>query len=56
MAHLTYKILVAALVSAAVALTGNREWRERLYAGTYLFCCCAAATLAGSWAMYWIHG
>jgi hypothetical protein len=54
--HLTFTLLLAVLLSAAMALLGNRPLRERLYVATYLFLYCAAATLAGSWVMYLIHG
>jgi hypothetical protein len=54
--HLTYTLLVAVLLSAAMALLGNRSLRERLYAATYLWLCCAVTTLVGSWVMYLIHG
>ena len=56
MPHLTFTLLVAVLLSAAMALLGNRSVRERLYVATYLLLCCAATTLVGSWAMYLIHG
>ena len=56
MAHLTFTLLVAVLLSVAIAFLGNRPLRERLYAATYLFLCCAVTTLAGSWVMYLIHG
>jgi len=39
-----------------LALLGRRSPRERLYAATYTFLYCMAATVAGSWGMYWIHG
>jgi len=54
--HLAYTLLVAVLLSAAMALVGHRSLRERLYAATYLFLCCTAATLLGSWAMFLVHG
>ena len=56
MSHLTYTLLVAVLLSAVMALLGNRSLRERLCVAAYVFLCCAAATVAGSWGMYWIHG
>lgn len=56
MTHSLFTPLVAVLLSVVMALLGNRSLRERLYAATYLFLCCAAATVAGSWAMYLIHG
>ena len=56
MAHFTLTLLLALLLSVAMAFLGNRPVRERLYAATYLFLCCAVTTLAGSWMMYLIHG
>jgi hypothetical protein len=54
--HLTFTLLVAVLLSIVMALLGNRSPRERLYVATYVFLCCAAATVVGSWGMYLIHG
>ena len=56
MPHLEFTLLAAVLLSVGMALLGNRSPRERLYAATYIFLCCAAATVAGSWGMYLIHG
>jgi hypothetical protein len=56
MPHLEFTLLVAVLLSVAMALLGNRSLRERLCVATYIFLCCAAATLVGSWGMYLIHG
>ncbi|MGO9893941.1 MAG: hypothetical protein ACLPX8_06985 [Bryobacteraceae bacterium] len=56
MPHFTFTLLLALLLSAAMALLGNRSMRERLYAATYLFLCCAVTTLVGSWVMHLIHG
>jgi hypothetical protein len=56
MAHLLFTLLLAVLLSVAMAFLGNRPLRERLHAATYLFLCCAVTTLAGSWVMYLIHG
>ena len=56
MTHPMFTLLLAVVLSVVIALLGNRSLRERLYAATYLFLCCAAATVAGSWAMYLIHG
>jgi hypothetical protein len=39
-----------------MASLGKRSPRERLYAAMYTFFCCVAATVAGSWGMYLIHG
>ena len=56
MPHLTFTLLVAVVLSAALALLGNRSLLERLYATIYLLLCCAVTTLVGSWVMYLIHG
>ena len=47
MPHLEFTLLMAVLLSVAMALLGNRTLRERLYVATYLFLCCALATVAG---------
>jgi hypothetical protein len=54
--HLEFTLLAAVLLSAGMALLGNRPPRERLCVAAYVFLCCAAATVAGSWGMYLIHG
>jgi hypothetical protein len=54
--HPTFTLLMAVLLSVVMALLGKRSLRERLYAAIYLFLCFAAATVAGSWGMYLIHG
>jgi hypothetical protein len=56
MPHLTYTLLVASLLSVALSMLGNRSLRERLCAAIYLFLCFTFTTLAGSWAMFLIHG
>jgi hypothetical protein len=56
MPHLTYTLLTAVLLSAAMALIGNRSMSERLYAATYILLCCVVSTVVGSWIMYLIHG
>lgn len=56
MSHLTFTLLVAALLSLALALLGNRALHERVHAAIYIFLTCATATVAGSWAMYLLHG
>ena len=56
MPHLTFTLLMAVLLSVVMALLGKRSPRERLYAAIYVFLCSVAATVAGSWGMYWIHG
>lgn len=56
MPHLEFTLLLAVLLSTALALPGKRPLPERLYAAAYTFFCCALATLAGSWGMCLIHG
>ena len=56
MPHLPFTLLVAVLLSAAMALIGRRSLQERLYTATYLLLCCGFTTLVGSWVMYLIHG
>ena len=56
MPHLAFTLLTAVLLSAGLSLVGNRPPTERLYAAIYLFLCCVATTVAGSWMMHWIHG
>jgi hypothetical protein len=56
MPHLQYSLLLAVLLSSALALLGRRSTRERLCVAGYTFLCCAFATVAGSWCMYFIHG
>ena len=54
--HPAYVLLLAALVSGASALLGNRTRRERGCAAAYTFLSCLFTVIAGSWVMYWIHG
>ena len=56
MSHLEFTLLFAVVLSAALALIGNRSPRERVNAATYFFLCCVVATVAGSWCMRLIHG
>ena len=56
MPHWEFTLLTALLLSVGMALLGNRSPRERRYVATYVFLCCAAATVAGSWGMYLLHG
>ena len=55
MPHLAFTALMALAVSLAMAFVGDRSRRERVSVAIYLMLCCAATTLVGSWAMYWIH-
>jgi hypothetical protein len=56
MPHLAYSMMLAILLSCALALLGRRSLRERLCVAGYTFLCCAFATVAGSWCMFLIHG
>ena len=56
MTHLAYTLLLALLISAVMALEGDRPARERAYAGVYWFCSAMATVVAGGWIMHWIHG
>jgi len=54
--HLIVTALLALAISGLIALLGRRSRRERLYHAGYLFVCCMATVVAGSWFMYLIHG
>jgi hypothetical protein len=56
MPHLAFTLLTAVLLSTGLSLLGSRPLTERFYAAIYLFLCCVATTVAGSWLMRWIHG
>lgn len=56
MPHLILAALLALAISALSALLGRRSKRERLYHAGYLFVCCIASVVAGSWFMYLVHG
>ena len=56
MSHLAFSMLLAVLLSCALALLGRRSTHDRLCVAGYTFLCCAFATVAGSWCMYLIHG
>jgi hypothetical protein len=51
-----FTLLVALLLSVALALLGHRSARERLCVAAYVFAACVFTTIAGSWAMFLIHG
>ena len=55
MPHLEFTLLMAVMLSAALALVGKRTRAERVYAGVYRLLCCCAAVAAGSWGMWLIH-
>ena len=56
MGHLEYSLMLAMMLSCALALLGRRSLRLRLCVAGYTFLCCLFATVAGSWGMYLIHG
>jgi hypothetical protein len=56
MPHLAFTVLVAVLLSTALALLEDRSRRERVDVAIYLLLCCAVTTLAGTWVMRLIHG
>jgi hypothetical protein len=56
MPHIIWTLLLALLISAASAMAGNRDARERMSAAAYTFVSCTLTVFAGSWLMYFIHG
>jgi len=54
--HFLWTLLLTLLLSAVTAMTGDRTTRDRAYAAAYTFLSCTFIVVAGSWAMYWIHG
>jgi hypothetical protein len=54
--HPAWILLLAVMVSAATAITGDRTLRDRACAAAYTFLSCTLIVFAGSWLMYWIHG
>ena len=56
MEHFLCSMLLGLMLSGALAMLGRRSVSERLCVAGYTFLCCAFATVAGSWGMYWIHG
>jgi hypothetical protein len=56
MSHLSYTLLMALLISGAVAVPGKRSARERAYVATYTFLACMASIFAGGWFMRLVHG
>jgi len=53
--HLILTALLALVISGVIALLGRRSARERVYHAGYLFVCCIASVVTGSWLMYLIH-
>jgi hypothetical protein len=56
MSHLLFSLLMAVLISFALAAAGKRNLRERIYHAAWLLLSFIGATVAGGWAMYFIHG
>jgi hypothetical protein len=56
MSHPMFTLLLATLISAALAMTDNRANRERVYHAIRVFSAFIFTAAAGSWAMYLIHG
>ncbi len=55
MGHLPFTLFAALIVAAALAMTGERSPRERLYSAIRVYAGCLAVVFAGSWLMYLIH-
>jgi hypothetical protein len=55
MSHPAYSLLMALLVSGAVASPGNRAGRDRAYAAIYVFLTCIVSIVGGAWFMYLVH-
>jgi len=51
MSHPFYTLLMALLVSTAMAMIDNRGARERLYVAVRMFAWCAIAVVGGGWLM-----
>lgn len=56
MSHLSYTLLMALLISGALAVPGDRSASERVYAATYTFLACIVSIFAGGWFMRLVHG
>ena len=56
MPHVDFTLLLALLISVALAFAENRPARESLYRAAYLFVSTAVVAVAASWAMRLIHG
>ena len=55
MPHSSVTFLLAILLSAVIALTGDRGARERLYHSIYMFLLVIATVVGGSWIMFLIE-
>lgn len=56
MSHPWFALLTAALLALSMAAAGHRTARERVAAAVRMLAGCAAAVVAGGWAMRLIHG
>lgn len=56
MPHPIFTLLVAVLLSIAMAMVEDRSPRERLCVAARVLFCCAMTTLGGGWLMHLIHG
>jgi hypothetical protein len=56
MSHPTFTLICAVLLAGAMAAMENRTPRERAWVAARTFVYAVAGVLAGSWAMYAIHG
>jgi hypothetical protein len=55
MSHFVVTFLLAILLSAIIALTGDRGPRQGLYHAIYMFSLAIAAVIAGGWIMFFIE-
>ena len=56
MSHPMFTLLLAILISAALAMAGNRTNGERVYHAIRVLSAFIVTAVASSWAMYFIHG
>jgi hypothetical protein len=56
MPHLVLTALLAMTIAGIAALLGKRSKRERAYHAVWLFACCIASVVVGSWLMYLLVG
>ncbi len=56
MSHPLYTLLMAVLLSFAMAMLDQRSVRERLCVAVRMFAWCAVAVVGGGWLMHLIHG
>ena len=54
--HPIFTLMVAILLSLALAMVDRRDSRQRVYVATRTFLCCVAAIFGGGWLMRLIHG